>query len=363
MEQAPKKAAMPTLQRKRHIYLDVLRILAVFLVCYNHSFAFELYLTQEPNGSLISWINVATSVLVTICMPLFFMLTGALLLGKQESYRDVFSKRIWRFFVLLVCCSGATYLVLGDRPLSLTDFAMRLLSGNVYMDFWYLYAYLSLLLAKPLLQKIADHLTGRDILFLLVLRAVFFSGKHILDCYTSIMNMTPVILPTDFQLPFIHLEILFYPLAGYYLHAKLPLEKIGKREIFICVAMIALGTAVTSALVYAEGYYLGFTQNYTTLFSYSSAMAVFVLVRYGMRNFSPPDWLQRSIVGISSVSLGIYVLQPIVCHNLFLRFHQGMPWTQIAVTGYSLVWCLICMTLCGVLTRLLRLIPGVKKYL
>lgn len=359
MEQNAKKAPIP----KRQLYLDVLRILAAFLVCYNHSFAFELYLNQEPNGSILSWINVATAVLTTINLPLFFMLSGALILGKQESYRDIFSKRIQRFLVLLICCSAAAYLLLEEGPLTLADFWSKLLSGDIFMDYWFLYAYLSLLLAKPMLQKIAIHLTGKDILFLLVLRVIFFSGKHILNGYASFTDIAFAALSPNIQIPFISFDILFYPLAGYYLHAKLSLEKIGKREILGCLAVISLGTAMTSALVYAEGYFLRFTQNYITLFSYSSAMAVFILIRYGMRNLTPPGWLQKSIVGISSVSIGIYVLQPIVCHNLFLRFHQGMPWTQTTVIAYSLAWCFLCMALCGGLTYLLRVIPGVNKYL
>jgi len=349
--------------QERKLYLDVLRVLAVFLICYNHSFAFELYLNQAPDGSLISWINVATAVLTTIHLPLFFMLSGALLLGKQESYRVVFTKRIWRFLVLLVCGSGATYLLLGETPLRFDVFIKNLLSGDIYMDYWFLYAYLSLLLAKPLLQKIAMHLSGSDILFLLVLRIVFFSGKMILDGCSSIFGMPAVILSPYFQLPFSSFDILFYPLAGYYLSEKLSLENFGKKGILGCIAVLILGTVLTSALVYGEGYFLGFTQNYITLFSYSSAMAVFILVRYGMRCCDVPEWLRKSIVSVSSVSIGIYILHPIVCHNLFLPFFRGVPWTVPAITVASIGWCLVCMVLCGGLTYLLRKIPGVKKYL
>lgn len=354
---------MKSSDQERKLYLDVLRILAAVLVCYNHSFAFELYLGQEPDGSLISWFNVASAVFATISMPLFFMLSGALLLNKKESYKELLRGRVWRFLVLLVGASGVTYLVLGERPLRAGVFLRDLLSGDIYMTFWFLYAYLSLLLAKPLLQKIAELLTGKDILFLLALRMVFFSGKMLLNGCGSLMGMAYVSLTKDLQLPFSGIDILFYPLAGHYLSAKLPLEKVGPKGVPGCLAVLLLGTGITSALVYAEGYLHGFTQNYTTLFNYTSAMAVFLLVRWGMSRFRVPDWLRRGIIGVSKVTIGIYVLEPILCHVLFDRFHQGMPWTQRAVTLYSALWCLVCIVVCGGLTHLLRQIPGVKKYL
>ncbi len=348
---------------RRQIYLDVLRVLASFLICYNHAFGYHLFLEQEADGSLLSWINVATAAAATISMPLFFMLSGALLLGRQESYKELFSGRIWRFLVLLICASAATYCCVGERPLRFAAFVRDFLRGDIYMTYWFLYAYLSLLLAKPLLQKIAQLLTGKDILFLLAFRFVFFSCKMLLNGCASLMDLPPLVLSGEFQLPFTGIDILFYPLAGYYLSAKLPLEKIGRKEALGCFVVFLLGTGITSALVYAEGYYQGFTQNYTTLFSYSSAMAVFVLTRFGMSRCTVPNWLRQGIIHVSKVTIGIYLLEPIVCDPMFDTFHQGMPWTQWAVVGYSLAWCFVCITLCGGLTCLLRLIPGVKKYL
>ena len=321
---------MQATKPKRKLYLDVLRILAAFLVCYNHSFAFELYLVQAPDGSLVSWLNVAVAVFATISMPLFFMLSGALLLGKEESYQDVLTKRVWRFLVLLFCGSGLTYLVLGERPLSVGVFVRQLLSGDVYLTFWFLYAYLSLLLAKPLLQKIAALMTGKDVVYLLILRLVFFSGKMLLDGCCSLMQLSAVTLSGEFRLPFTAIDILFYPLMGYYLSAKLPLEKIGRREVLGCFGVIILGTAVASALVYGEGYLQGFTQNYTTLFAWSSAMAVFVLVRRCMERFAAPEWLGKAIVGVSQVTIGIYLLEPIVIGRLrrLIPIEQGNPTTE-----------------------------------
>ena len=185
----------------------------------------------------------------------------------------------------------------------------------------------------------------------------------ILNGCCAIFSLPSISLSNDFQLPFTSFDFLFYPLAGYYLGTKLPMEKIRVRELLGCIAVILLGTGFTSILVYAEGYYLGFTQNYITLFTYSTTMAVFVLVRYAISNVTIPNWLSRWIIRISNVAIGIYLLEPIIGHYLFDPFHRGMPWTQAAVTGRSLLWCLLCMILCGGLTHLLRFIPGVKKYL
>ncbi|MEF2836497.1 MAG: hypothetical protein U0N82_02070 [Oscillospiraceae bacterium] len=47
---------MPTQLKQRRSYLDVIRILASFLVCFNHSEAYHIYLDQQADGSLLTWL-------------------------------------------------------------------------------------------------------------------------------------------------------------------------------------------------------------------------------------------------------------------------------------------------------------------
>lgn len=347
----------------RKPYLDILRILASFLVCYNHSFGFHLFLDQEADGSLISWVNVVLPILAGANIPLFLMLSGALLLGKEESYKDLFSKRIWRFVVLLFCASAVTYVVLNWGELSLTEFVYAFFSGNINGSYWYLFAYLSLLLMLPFLRKIARHLSGADILFVILLRLIFETGLGILNFCLGLQGIRQITLSSNLDFPLSTLIFLFYPLVGYYLANQLPMDKLKPKHIATCFAILAAGTAISAAMTYVEGSRTGFTQNYLGTFNYTSAFALFIIVRYFVEKITIPDKLCAVLASLSSFTLGIYLLEPLIAHFLYLPFFNLFPWEPVAMTAASVLWALICMTLGGTLTWLLRKIPGVKKYL
>lgn len=46
----------------RKTYLDALRVLAAFLVIFNHTEGFHLFLEQAADGSAASWLRVMLSV-------------------------------------------------------------------------------------------------------------------------------------------------------------------------------------------------------------------------------------------------------------------------------------------------------------
>lgn len=77
----------PQIQPRKR-YLDVLRILASFLVCYNHSFGFELFVGDWDTYNLVFWGDTLLSAFATVNIPLFFMISGALLLGKRNPIRS-----------------------------------------------------------------------------------------------------------------------------------------------------------------------------------------------------------------------------------------------------------------------------------
>ena len=72
---------------KRFVWADLLRIFAIYLIIIIH-LQLPLYSdTRYPEGLIIT-------PLIYVCVPLFFMLSGALLLGKSESYKYFFKKRL-----------------------------------------------------------------------------------------------------------------------------------------------------------------------------------------------------------------------------------------------------------------------------
>ena len=83
---------------KKKYYLEVIRILAILMVMYNHSAAFMSFSNQSGVEYAISFLF---SMVCKGAVPLFFMVSGALLLGKNESGKDLFQKRILRMILVL----------------------------------------------------------------------------------------------------------------------------------------------------------------------------------------------------------------------------------------------------------------------
>lgn len=349
--------------KPRYEYLDILRVIASFLVCYNHAYGYHLFLDQEADGSLLSWINVLLSSLVAANIPLFFMISGALLLNKRESYSVLFRKRIFRILVLIIAASAVTYLMIPPECPSIQHFLSQLFSGTVNGSHWYLFAYLSLLLLLPFLRPAAQTISGQDLLLLVILRTVFRPGLSILNFWLAQWGFDPIIFSVHLQFPLSMVDCFFCPIAGYWLAHKLSLESITQKQRWLCMGGLIGSCLLASLMTYAEASVSHFTQNYIGEFGYLSAMALFVLIRYFTEHTVLPQKLTRVFARISSVAIGIFLLEPIVVHYLYLPFFSPIPWHPVIITFFSVVWCVVCMGVGGTITWLLRKIPGVKAFI
>ena len=142
---------------KKKYYLEVIRILAILMVMYNHSAAFMSFSNQSGVEYAISFLF---SMVCKGAVPLFFMVSGALLLGKNESGKDLFQKRILRMILVIVIFSFLYYMKLvlkGERPFAPFSFLLSLPTDLVYLPYWFLYSYLGVLTILPILRPLAQN--------------------------------------------------------------------------------------------------------------------------------------------------------------------------------------------------------------
>ena len=144
---------MPAMDGRR-LDLELMRVIACFFVIFNHTgengfFRFSLC----DSGSFRFWVYLAVSIFCKFSVPLFFMVSGALLLEREESLGRLWRHRIGKIALVLLAWSFFYYLDevwLGWREFRLGDFAGQFLWGNWNLSFWYLYAYLAMLMTLPL---------------------------------------------------------------------------------------------------------------------------------------------------------------------------------------------------------------------
>ncbi|MGN1235339.1 MAG: acyltransferase family protein, partial [Christensenellaceae bacterium] len=88
---------------EKHLYLEILRVFAIFGVIFNHTYdkGYFLFATR-PIGSFPFWVEMALSIGCKCSVPIFFAISGALLLGKDEPLSVIWRRRILRMAILLL---------------------------------------------------------------------------------------------------------------------------------------------------------------------------------------------------------------------------------------------------------------------
>ena len=87
--------------KKRMVYLDLLKVIAIFLVIYNHSHQYI-----NDTNFLVKFLHYLTYDMCKVAVPLFIMTTGVIFLGRQTSYSEIFCKRIFRVLIPLLVVLG-----------------------------------------------------------------------------------------------------------------------------------------------------------------------------------------------------------------------------------------------------------------
>lgn len=162
----------------KKIHLEVLRILAIFLVIFNHVPGYFLY---QQNEGYKCYIYMFITMFTRINVPLFFMISGALLLAKTENFSTVIKHRVIKFgpilLIFTLLFTAFRYLIEPNYSIEAMDLTYRIFKGKVVhlYSYWYLYAYLGLLFMLPFLQRIAKNLSRQDIFILMGFHFVFSS--------------------------------------------------------------------------------------------------------------------------------------------------------------------------------------------
>ena len=117
-------------QKSGHIvWLDIVRLAAMFMVvCCHCTDPFNFYPGTSPGIGEIKFWGAAYGALLRPCVPLFVMITGALLLPVRESSGAFYKKRITRVFFPFLIWSVLYNLfpwvtgLLGVEPRVILDF-------------------------------------------------------------------------------------------------------------------------------------------------------------------------------------------------------------------------------------------------
>lgn len=341
----------------KKIYLEVIRILAVLFVIFNHTDGFIYYTT--PCSAPTYLYSLILAVLCRMAVPLFFMVSGALLLPGEESVGRLLRRRVARMLLVLNAVSLLYYvfdIARGRiaRP-GAGDFFSRLLSGGIRDSFWFLYVYIGVLLVLPFFRKLAPYLDRKSVLYLMALKGLCSLAVPVVE----------IILERKvyFEFGFVD-SYIYYLLMGYYIEKEgLPVLS-PKRE----PKPLRLMLNVT-VLVALNGVFLYYGKKVSgdyqavllDVFAFLTAPLTFAAVKDKMMAVTCGEGMRKIILTLGSCVFGIYLFDNFVRWQLLplYLFLSEKTAGLIANSVYVL------LTFAGgfAYTWILKRIPPVRRYL
>lgn len=347
---------------KRRLHLEALRMLAIFFVVMNHTgYSGQLYYLLIHDRP-VHWLLMGFSALHKTAVPLFLMVSGALLIDREESLAELFRRRVLRFALVLLLFSLLGYLdEIGFRlsDFSALYFLTQLYSYRLVDAYWYLYCYLGFLLVLPFLRRLAPAMRGRDFGYLAALWLVF-KGVDLLPIFVLGEQYG---LSETFVL-FVLEYTFFFPLMGYFLEKRLPERFFTARNALLAalaaLLAIALMCLATERWCRFHGEWPAIAGELTFgALNFVAALALFLIAKTAFLRRSVPRRAARTMTLFGSCSFGVYLLQ-----HVFLRWLRPVLDAASPVLGTypaCLLWAL-CICLAGTaVTLLLKQIPGLKK--
>ena len=354
----------PAHNRGRKLYLDALRMIAIFGVLFNHTNTkgFALFTIATESAFFPVYLFCASA--CKIAVPVFLMISGALLLKKEEPVLVIIKKRFVKFLVILFFTALIIYLYFLNWNLeqfSLRTFLKLAYSSNITSSLWYLYAYLAYILTLPFLRKLAAAMQPKDYLYL--------TGMMVL---VSVLR-TFELLALDYKIHnneyfdmFTTMNIVYYPLMGDFLANKLRDEKITAKTTVISCAVGFFFLIVNCWLTCVWCNTLG-EWEYTTCskflnrFIFFPAISLFIFMRFVFMRINLSQTFEKAIMYLGSCTFGIYLFERIYRDETLFVFDLLAPYLPRFLA--CMIWVLVAFLFGLIVTAILKKIPFIKKYI
>ena len=285
------------MNKDRILYLDIIKVIAFFMVIFNH--CEEILISKSIT---LFHIHNVMFYFCKAAVPLFFMISGALLIEKRDTVSKIIS-RIIRLLIPLILIS----LMWSKFKSGYIDFSKIINpSNNDFFAYWlwFLIPMIIIYIFLPLIRKYTlkykDSNLFKKIIFLLLL---FISIIFTFLDYKLKINL--LFITNIFPLP------LLYFVYGYLL-SKGKRKKIYKNISFIT---LFIGVLFPTLIAYylkinAKSYY--FLDDYKNIFSFLISISLFIIIKYFFEKKKWNNSFTKVINHLASDSYGIYLFHVFV---------------------------------------------------
>lgn len=328
---------------------DVMRVTACLAVLLLHLSA-TIVMQRDMPGTM-SWhaanlIDAATR----WCVPVFVMLSGALLLDPQKhaSPRQFWTRRLSRLLPVLIAWSVVYFAwraLFWKEPLTLAAIAHDLVAGRPYIHLYFLFLIAGLYLITPFLAKAANALDSTHLGQAIAIIAALALGANLFDFLAS--SAFTIFVP-----------YIAYYLAGWYCRGMCA-DRSGPYGFWLTGAIL-ITTVLTALLVSRYGlddrwsfyFYEDFSPTVMVM-----SITVFMLILRGA--IHPPTMLglaQR----LAPLTLGVYLAHPIVVELLRYGYYKAWP-IMLRPLYYVPLTFVFTSVIAFALVAVMQKIPGLRR--
>jgi len=292
-------------------------ILAVLLIHVNAP------LLYEGQGS-IWWLGHIFDSISRLAVPLFLMISGALLLHKEEPVNHYIEKRATKILIPFIVWSVIYFVCKSSGEFNVKIFIQQFLNAKIYYHLWYFYILIPLYIFIPFLRKIIKSIPSSYIL----LYAVISSGISTINDVIGIYGVNMQIFSNPFSVG------VSYLLLGYVIARREYELKYYQVYGIVSLLIILLGTYIITMWKGALSQVFYDALGLPVLMY---AVMVFYLCKKhlnsGIRNYN-----SRFLEYIGKYSFGIYLVHPLLL-SLMQKFPllsisalSGNPYIMMPVT-------------------------------
>ncbi len=338
-------------KKEKQLYIEAIRIFAIIFVIYNHTNARGFtYFTTVDNCSFIYQLSLSLSIICGCSVPLFFMISGALLVDKDETLGVIFRKRILKYVIVLIVFSLFYYLFKcfsKATVFSISEFFKTIYSSPVIGPYWFLYVYISYLACLPFTRKIAKHITEKETIYLIVLVIVF---EGIVPMCQYLFFHGTVEMTGQFSIYNISKTSVLYPVLGYRLANS---EKWNRKKLLIMlpafISAILLSIFMTNYRIKLTGetmesrviVFFSLFRVVMVIYIFMALRTLFSKIQQKWADQNRNAFIKRIIFSVGSCTFGIYLIEERIREDYYNIYHAICK----ILPDYLSIWIYIFMVL------------------
>ncbi len=292
------------------VRFDLIRVTACLAVILLHVSARPIYLHMEGGANHDWWlIAIAINSATRWCVPVFVMLSGALLLGRDLPWRDTYLRRLPRMLVVL---ATATVIYAGwqigfTHEFTGPSFLLSLYQGQPYYHLYFFFVVIGLYAIAPVISRFFAQVDRTTAMGAIIVACLVASASFTLSGFA----------PTAFTFSWPYIG---YFALGFYLFRYRP---------ELPYAWIALGSyVVTFAAV--EAFALmkgpGWTWTLYPHTYFSPNVFAFSLGIFGMLlSMQVGNRMAKVFAVLAPLTLIAYIVHPMIMEFLRWTFSVHMP--------------------------------------